>query len=402
MKRWLTCLIFALLCLLLVQPVSAMGLRAKNTWVKLDYSPNLEWSQSYQIITTSDYTQDYTLYVKGDLAEYVTLEPDHFKDIAPGANPFFTATLRLPEGLDTQIRPGVHQLFVGAVETASATGGGVGVLTGSAGKIDVMFLYPGKYLEATLNVKDVEVNKPANFDVSAYNGGKEDINSVRAKIEVYGSENNKIATLYTEEKSIKSNARDTLHAQLDTSGLKSGEYKAIATVYYDGKEIKTNEARFKIGSLEVRIIDHTKEVPAGKINPFDIKIESRWNNNIPDVYASVTIGKQTFQTPTTSIAPWETKTITGYFDTSSVRMGEYDVQIILYYSDKTAEVTGKVNVTEPEEGIMPAPAVSTTTALLVIIIILLVIADIIYLAYSKKKKQEELERYINSKKLRRK
>ncbi|MBW2980861.1 hypothetical protein KY360_05585 [Candidatus Woesearchaeota archaeon] len=369
--------------------------------MKLDYRPNLEWSQRYQIVTTSDRTQDYRLYVKGDLAEYVTLEPDHFKDIAPGANPFFTATLRLPEGLDKEVKPGIHELLVGAVETVSS-GGGIGVLTGSAGKIDVMFLYPGKYLSATLTVKDVAVNQQADFKISVYNGGKEDINSARAKIDVFGSNNNKIATLYTEEKSIKSNARSTLNTQLDTKGLKSGEYKAIATVYYDGKEIKTDEVRFKIGSLEVRIIDYTKEVPAGKINPFDIKIESRWNSEIPNVYASVRVGKQTFQTPTTSITPWQIKTITGYLDTTAMNIGEYDAKIILYYSDKTAEVIGKVNVTEPEEGIILAPAASTTTTLLIIIIILLVIGDIIYLTYSRRKKQEELERYINSRKVKRK
>ncbi|MBW2984585.1 hypothetical protein KY361_05690 [Candidatus Woesearchaeota archaeon] len=393
MKGYLRYVIITLFLLSVIPAVSAIGLAARSMWVKMDYVPNLEFTQTYQIITTSDYTQDYTLYVTGGLGQYITIEPDQFKDIVPGSDPYFTVSLKLPEGLDKEVSPGIHQIRIGVKETVSSSGGkGIGLLTSSEAIIDVRFLYPGKYLTAKLNVKDVEVNKPANFKINVYNGGKEDINSVRAKIEVYDSNGNKVAMAYTEEKSLKSNAEDTLHAQLSTEGLKSGEYKAVATVYYDMKELKTNEAKFKIGSLEIWIIDYTKEVPAGKINPFDIEIESRWNNQIQNVYAIVTIGRRTFQTPSTNIAPWEKKTITGYFDATNMGVGEYDAEIILYFGDNTAKELGKVTITKPEE-VMLMPVITPTTTLLVIIIILLVIADIIYLVYSKKHKtyKEELE-----------
>jgi hypothetical protein len=385
MRKYLRDLISVFFCLLLVPSVHAMGLRAYDLLVEIDYKPNLEWSQRYQIVTTSSYAQDYRLYIQGDLAEYVTLEPDHFSDVAPGSNPFFTATLKLP-GLDEPISPGRHTISIGAFETASSSGGGggVGVLTGSEALVRVMFLYPGKYLEARLRAKDVAINEPANFEVGIFNGGKIDLSWVKAKIDVYDPEGKNIATVYTEEKPLKSNVHDTLHAQLDTRGLNSGDYKAIATVYYDGNEIKTNEAKFKIGSLEVRIIDHTKEVPAGKINAFDIDIESRWNNNIPNVYASVKIEKQTFQTPTTSIGAWERKNLTGYFDTTNINMGEYDAEITLNYGNNWTRKMGKVTVTKPE-GIALTP-IAPTTALLVIIIILLIMIDIGYLIYSRKRK----------------
>ena len=391
MMKYLKLIIVALFLLSMVHIVSAMGLATKEAWVKLDYRPNLEFAQSYRIITTSEHTQDYRLYVTGDLAEYVTLEPsDYLKDVAPGDGPSFTAILKLPPGLDEKVSPGIHQIRIGAQETSGA-GGAIGVLTGIEGIIDVKFLQPGKYLEATLNINDVEVNKPANIKVSVYNGGREDIKRVKAMIEVYDYEDNQVATLYTEEKSLKSNVRDVLNAKLNTEGLKSGEYRAIATVYYDGEELKTNEDRFRIGSLEIWITDYTKEVPSGKIYPFDVEIESRWNNNIPNVYAVVKVGKRTFQTPSITLAPWETKTMTGYFDTTNMKVGEYDTEILVHDGDNLAKEIGKVNITEPE--IMLAPLVTPTTILLIIIIVLLVIADIIYLAYSKKRKtyKDELE-----------
>ncbi|MFC1705085.1 hypothetical protein ACFLZ6_02025 [Nanoarchaeota archaeon] len=388
MGRYLRYIIIGLLLLSIVNPVSAMGLRAYKMWVRLDYAPNLEFSQEYQIVTTASYSQDYEMYLEGDLRQYLTIEPMEFKNIAPGQNPSFTVSMYLPEGLDKEIKPGTHQIRIGVRETSSAGGGGIGVLTGSEAIIDVKFLYPGKYLTANLRVDDVEVNKPAEFEISLNNGGKEDINSVRSMIDVYDAANNKIATIYTEEKPLKTNSNDILHASLDTTGLKSGEYNAVATVYYDGQELKTDKAKFKVGSLEVFITDYTKEVFAGKINPFDVEIESRWNSEISDVYAAVIVGNQEFETPTTTVKPWEKKTIAGYLDTTEMEVGEYDAEITVHYSDKATKEIGKVTIIEPED-VLLAP-VSSTTTLLIIIIVLLVIADIIYLIYSKRKREKDL------------
>ncbi len=401
MTSYLKHSIYLLIFLLIVTPSYSMGIRGYNLRANIDYEPELVFSQTYQIRTTSPRAQDYILTVRGDLAKYVTLEPDKLENIAPGADPYFLATLRLPAGLDKEVTPGTHEIKIAVRETAPPESGGVSVLTGAAAIIKVRFLFPVKYLSASVRASDTQVDSVALVEIDIFNGGKENINSVKADIEVYDNDGKIVGVTDTEEKSVESSKSDVLHAKISTRGLSAGNYKAVAKIHYDGLETEA-EDWFKIGALEVKVTDYTREVPAGKINSFDIEVESNWNSEIQSIYAITNIGNQQFQTPTTNLRSWEKKTLTGYLDTSSMQIGEYDAKITLYYDGTNTIEKGKVKIVEPEEGAIiaaPVSTIPTATIMLIMIIVLLIIADVIFVMYSRKnkKKQEELEKLIRAK-----
>jgi len=100
-----------------------------------------------------------------------------------------------------------------------------------------------------------------------------------------------------------------------------------------------SESIFNIGELIIHLVNYTKQVEIGGINSFDIEIESGWNNKIDGAYAEVFISNSSvdlfsFKTSSTSLEPWEKKTITGFFDTSNFTKGFYDANITFIYYGK--------------------------------------------------------------------
>lgn len=376
-------IIIFLMLLFLIPSVSAMGLRGSDLLVNVDFKPKMVLSYTYTIRTTSSQTMDYELYARGDLVEYVTLIPERLYSIKPGSYPRFRAVIRLPERIEP---PGIHKLRIGAVETL-ASGGMVGSKTGSEAIINIRVLYPGKYLRASLDAPNVNVHEPVNFVVDLENWGKEDIKKVKAVIEVYDQNNQSLATLHTEESSIESAGATKLHAILDTIGYPPAEYRAAAIIDWDGNRTKV-EDYFKIGTLFVDIVSYTSVFPKGKINPFNIGVESGWNNLILDVWAEITIDGKRIQTPTTDLQPWERKTLTAYWDTTNVKLGEYDATIVLHYAGRTTTKIVKVKVEEVKEVVERPAAIISTTTLVILLIVLLVAVNIFWLIYLEKRRSK--------------
>ena len=192
-----------------------------------------------------------------------------------------------------------------------------------------------------------------------------------------------------------------MHAQLSTVGYTAGTYNAIATLNYDGKT-KEDKKSFRIGELNIEIINYTKEFEKNKINKFDVKIESGWGNKIEGVYGEIKINNDTIKTPNINLGPWDKKTITTYWDTNNVETGFYDAEIIIHYNGKTTIEKGKVSVIEKKEILTEIPGVISfnTITVLVLIIILLIIIDIIWITKKRasEKKQNKIKSQIRTKK----
>ncbi|MBU2562495.1 MAG: hypothetical protein KKF68_02435, partial [Nanoarchaeota archaeon] len=118
---------------------------------------------------------------------------------------------------------------------------------------------------------------------------------------------------------------------------------------------------FRIGYLFIDITNSTKKIIIDEIQKFDIDIESSWNNNIDGAYADVVIFNNSeklinFKTSSTSLNPWERKTITGFFDTSNFSEGFYEANITLYYYGrdvgKTTEKTVKIEFVKKSSRIL--------------------------------------------------
>ena len=380
--------------IILIKPIYAVGIGFPSD-NEIDFKPGLEKTFNFRITPSR---MNVRLSVSGYLAEYVTLNKTLIK--SNSTDRIFKVMVKLPERIE---KPGHHRVWISAEEVIDGPkmGGTVGTSCNAMVYILIHVLNKGKYVDMILSAPDVNLNGPVNFAVNVKSFGEEGINNIKAAIDVYSPDNEKLATIYTDEKPLKSNTEETLHAQLSTVGYKAGTYSAVAILNYDG-ETKEDKTSFRIGELNIKIINYTKEFEKNKINPFYIEIESIWGNEIEGVYGEIKINNDSIKTPNINLDPWDKKTITTYWDTNNVETGFYNTDITVYYEGKTTVETGIVSVIEKKEafGEMPGVINFNTTTILILIIIILIVIDIIWIIKKEKseKKQNKIKSQIRIKK----
>lgn len=369
-KRFVLIALFAVFFIFNCFSVYALGIGPAKT--ELDFQPNYEFSVDYMVVGIPP-EQKLEVYAKGDLVEYVEFDKTNLT-----GEENFKASVKLPPDIE---KPGPNKLYIGVREIKEGRGG-IGARVAVEALIVVYVPYPGKYAEISFSVNNVNVGEPINFVVEVNNLGKEDI-TVKTDIEVYSAKN-LIETLNLGSKFIKTQTKEIFTKQLNSSGYKAGKYKAIAIVDY-GKIIK-EEKEFKIGTLFVNITNWTSEVRKGKINKFDIWIESFWNSGIDNIYANVNITSNGesfdfFKTPSVSLKPWQKMMLQGYFNTEELDVGNYKANIILFYDGKTTKKTVDIKVIS-----------SIKIIILYIIVVLVIVVAAIALYFFWKKYGKEIIR----------
>lgn len=377
MKRLI---IFLTLITLFIQLISAGGVGISPATYKEFFEPNLTKTFSFHSFT-SDPTRGVNTYVKGDLAEYVNLSEDYM--LGGGR---FTATIALPDKIK---KPGVHTILIGVIEAEEDIDATVGSIAAIQGRIDIMVPYPGRYAESTFAITDINEGEEARYEITSENLGSYDL-KVNSIIEIY--KNNMTEKLLTEtlkESTLKPKETLTIRDILPTRNLPPGEYQVQAIIDWGEKDIFNQT--FRVGEFTVDIIDYDYQFIQGKINPFNIQIQNKWNTKIPEVFASVSItdnGKVvgSFKTISTDTSPWEIKNITGYFDTTLLESKRYTAKIVLSYGDETTSKLVAIYINPP------ATKTYATYIATAIIITLLIIASFIYLIWKVRKLSKHNEK----------
>jgi len=368
--------LFLLLCM--SGESSAIGIVGNNLNVMLEFESGLEKTFTYGVMVTNPNVENYETFAVDELTKYITVEPRYLKfDKSQGGTPSFIAILKLPKD-DKEIGAGKHCAGIGVTEMTPKNppeGEGMSIVsrTSAKARVCVRVLYEGKYIKTKLNIPNTNENSIVRPEVEVSSWGKEDINSVHADIFIYDINGTEIKTIRTNSAGLKSKAKINLEGVFDTTGIKPGGYKAKAIVYYDGKTIETSEIGFKIGTLYVEVVNYTREIIKGKINKFEIKTESRWNNKIEDVSGEIIIGNQDIKTVLISLEPWAQGVLEGYVDAGSFDISKMPVRIIIYYADAKTTVDGIVNVIkDPNAGKFAWFKNLNTTIVLIIILIILI------------------------------
>jgi len=149
---------------------------------------------------------------------------------------------------------------------------------------------------------------------------------------------------------MESKETQNINGMLKTKELPPGEYIAYATIEW-GETTILNQT-FRVGEFLVDIVDYDYEFEQGKINPFRIEVENKWNTRIEEVFATVSITDAgtlitDFKTVSVDTKPWEIKNITGYFDTTNLEAKRYTAKIILSYDGATTSKLVAIYVHEP-------------------------------------------------------
>jgi hypothetical protein len=341
--------------LILTSSADALLVRGTDLSIVLDFEPGKVMRHSYRISPTPGITgYDFITSTPPELEGMFSFDPPNLRGVVSEAS--FEVTITLPEILET---PGMHVASFRVAEAVEESGG---IVARAAIKIPVgvRVLYPGKYAMAELDAKDASEGKPVDFEVTVENWGESAIDRTAATIYVFDSEGRSIGTLATDEKPVAPADSARLSATLDDTSLKPGEYSAHALVSWDGKQSEAN-ATFRIGTADIDVLEYNQTFVQDSINLMEIKVLSRWNNRLSNVYATVTIDADRrieIKTPGESLGPWESRTLGVYWDAAGLAAGEYDARLTVHFDGmtKTQDIMitalgGGTAVVVPKEGI---------------------------------------------------
>lgn len=417
MKRaifiWILMLVFLVATLSQVQ---ALGVAPSRKVI--DYTPG-EQTYTARIINTNHKEMHLALYPKGELAKYVTLEKDivHMdatesektfryavnlpNDVSPGPQTIGIVVIELPDTFadpenNLVVSDGVSVIFEGKSDDTL-----VGATLAVIHQLQIDVPYPGDFIEGQLFVSEAQTGDDVVFTMSLNNKGST-AQEAYADIVIKGPTNEELAKVKTNTVVLPASGEGKAIA-VWTSTLPAGTYAVEATLHYAGKFVKLN----KIMSLGNKFIDVTnvevKNFRLGGIAQFDVFLENKWNEQISGVYGELEIldasGNRLskFNTLNTDIDPYGEATINGYWDTTGVDIGTYDVNVILHYAGKTSEKMFQAIVGLDAIEMVGAQQLAgrvigqegggvNLTAILIAVVVLLIIINVGWFMYFKKKK----------------
>ncbi len=386
--------ILLLTVLLITLPkIYGIGIGSFEKYIK--FTPNLNKNIKITIYNNVGQPIRVKLTAKGDLAEYVTLKEEYI-DIA-GVTYKTEFNIKLPES----IPPGRNRLVIEARDVTPQEGGGLRAVTAASKAFIIIAPYPGKYLSVDLATKNIGLDEKEEFKLKLKSLGKETIKRVNSVIEI-SRNNKKIGKLYLEPVlNLEPDEEKTVKAEWDSYGHPVGEYEVNATITYDGKELKKS-AKFRIGTLSIKIINYTREAYQEEINKIEVKVKSLWNVEINNVYAIIKIDNENIKTPDYSIKPWQTITLKAFWNAKKTELGEHDITITVFYEDKKEELKGKIKINpkrkKVEAKVIELPSKTpVSTKLLITLVIALIVINISLVVFVIRKNQPKRQLKKNKK-----
>lgn len=372
------CVLLFLIVLVTFSSLASATLGISPASIKKDFDPNMQEKIEYSVSSDKPNTE-LVAYKKGDLAEYIDIS----KTSLYGEDRF-NVKMDLPEELD---HPGEHRSIIGVKEKVDEELATVGTSLAVQSVLEIYVPFPGKYLESSVEADSVNQGEISEIFLDIDNKGKQAV-SMKPRIEIMNKENTTVDTIELSRREIERHGNIKLKGDFNTSGYKPGDYMAKAIVDYAGKN-STSTDEFSIGHLFVNVTNQTKKAKVGGTREFDVEVESRWADEIKNVYADVEIienvtSRKTFRTTPESLDPWESAELTGYFDTTNMSLGTQDTRIFVKYEGEETVREGKIELYQEKKGL-----IGNVGYIVLGIIFIIVITLIIWFIRRRKSKNEK-------------
>jgi len=370
-------IIFLLIIIILSSSVAGIGIAGFKDPEPILFQPNLTFTREY---TMSKYRFDAEPYVDGDLREHVTLHD--LKDY--GDYKTFSATISLPESLG---RGGIHTILIGVGEKAPENISGIFALTRAQRLIEILVLYEEKKANfLALTTPNVNENETTTFSFKAESISIQKITDIGGTIKIYDYDMNLVKTLTIENFELESAEKKDIEVEFNPEGLKPGQYFAEAEILWENESVIL-ENKFNIGTLNLEVLDFTRNFTAGQINKITITIESKWKGRINGLFAKLFVDKDE-QTTTQNydLSAFEKKYIVGYLDLTYIDSGDHDLRIELFYEGEKKVVEDTIKLVG-EGKRKPLNINITTTELMMFLVIIVLILVMILLIYEHRRKK---------------
>jgi hypothetical protein len=374
-----------------------LGVSVSPSKVRMSFEPSSFYEGTVKFGTGGN-TNHLGLSAGGDFN--VTLDKyDIYCDIEPCEVNY---TVISPESFET---PGLKVSYVAATEVFDEDPQGfMSFKVSMSMPIYIDVPYPGKYMEWTsLEAENVAAGDTTTIVGKLISRGTDNISEVSGNVLIFDNKKNLIGSAATNTvHNVATDEPITLGTKWNSGDYKQGNYKAEMRVNFDGE--RTNRTvGFKLGGLNVSMINYSDHVVLGGIKSFFVTVDSIWSEQISNVRANVSIYNYSnskdqaitsFETLTKPLGAWGTETLVGYVDTSLFNVSVYDAKIKLYFADQFNEYDAKINFSLPPKIVEPKKKLnlfSKKNLLIMLGVALLIALIVLIYAFIPKKKNSNSE-----------
>lgn len=405
-----------LLFILLASQVIAIGVAPSRREIK--FEPGKEFTVTAQIINNEAKDMKVLVLPQGTFASLVSMESNVVRMRAGESEKSFSYTVKLPD--DENQEPGQHVLRVafmelpdefrdqvvladGSIVTVDGEKATISATTAVIQQVIVNVPFPESFLQGKLYSTGNKVNEPVAFSVNVFNRGNVEL-SARGYLIVKGPTNEEIVKIDSGSIKIAPMGESRLVGSWEGTS-NPGEYLVEAYVTYGSK---TQDKSFRLSQsfqlgepfLSIEGLS-VKSFRLGSIAKFDVDVLNRWNKMIKDVKGEMrVIDKKggvldSFETTRLDIPSYGMSTMSGYWDTEGVTIGEYDVNIVLEYEGKTSQKLFETIVSIDKIDVKSAGPIGQVIGsggsgnqytLLIILVIVLIVFNILIFTYFRKLK----------------
>ena len=395
-KRLFFGLCFIFIAIVLIANVSAFGVSPGR--VSLNFEPDLHKTVTFSLINSEGKDVNLKFEARGEASSFVSLHENSLHLSSSDSQKDISYDINLPN----EMSPGLHVLEVlisQEAEQGETSEAFVGATISVVTQIYIYVPYPGKYAEAELNVINRDKNNEVTFIIPVLSRGQFDLDSVKANIDVYNPQNEKIISFNTQEISVKSGDKGEIVYKWNTDVL-PGSYRAVATLIYDGETLKL-EKNFNIGSQDLELQNlEVNNFNLGEIAKFEMLVENKWSEPIKGAYSETHIYNDkkelmaNFKSAEYDIPALSKAIVISYWDTIGVNEGIYDTDVLLKYGDKESKTDLKLDVKQNRIDVIGLGYVissdsssggSSLVYVLVVVIVVLVLINILWFLLIRKK-----------------
>jgi len=390
-------ILILILGLFMISNVVALGISPGRTTI--DFESNLVRDVKFSIVNTESKDLDVAFSVEGFLADYISITSDVASIGAGEGSKEFSYTLTLPRGLG----PGLHKANVialevpkGGTEDGTVVRATVSVVT----QVYVYVPYPGKFIEADLDIVSKEEENSIDFYVPFISRGEESVSSIKGTIAIYKGDES-VFSLDTNELSASVGDRKELRATWNPA-VAPGEYRAVVSVNYDG-EILVLEKEFNVGPEDFGVLGiSVSDFKLGDVARIKILVQNKLSDDVNGAFADLNVYDSDLEeiaslTSERYDVPAESnKEMVVFWDTERLDKGQYGSELDINYNDRFVSKNFRVDVSEDAMlfsgvGFVIADGVGgvSSTTILIIVIVFLVLVNLVWLLWwlrHKKKK----------------
>jgi hypothetical protein len=339
-KTFLT-LLFVFAFLIVSLQAHAIGVRNCGPFY-YDYAPYKTIDIAYEIVRA----EHYDIEIEGPFAEFYDVQKE---------GSILTGLITLPPGFD---EPGTHFNAITFTEQAIGLYGNAVAVAAIRCPVYIEYPYPGKYLLFDANIKNVNENERANVTIMIESKGDEPVRG--ALLEIAIGKPGRTEMIHTETFSlILPSEKIVKTIPMRTESLQPGLYEMRASLSYEQEKIDVTR-QFRIGSLDINLLNITREVNVSPYTRIGFHLENNWNNPVRNVYVVYSIHSEEEKygpqrSPGVDLMPFESQWAYSIIETPGLSPGTYFISYEIHFDDNVKHGITQLSVVanEKSSNLMP-------------------------------------------------